>query len=178
MKGRTPLFVPCTPKGCMVLLERSGVQIAGKNAVVLGRSNIVGVPAAMLLLQRNATVTIVHSRTKNPEEIVRQADIVVAACGRTEMVKVGLPSWKTETLSTISSYPAPLSCMPFVFVHTQGSWLKPGCVVIDVGINTKEDASRKRGYRLVGDVDYAEARKGAQGVVLSGSPEADVSVEC
>ena len=72
----------------MVLLERSGVEISGKNAVVLGRSNIVGIPAAMLLLERNATVTIVHSRTKNPEEIVRGADIVVAACGRTEMVKV------------------------------------------------------------------------------------------
>ena len=74
----------------MVLLERSGVEISGKNAVVLGRSNIVGIPAAMLLLERNATVTIVHSRTKNPEEIVRRADIVIAACGRTEMVKVGL----------------------------------------------------------------------------------------
>lgn len=114
--------IACTPQGCIELLDRSGVEIEGKEAVVLGRSNIVGIPVAMLLMQRNATVTIAHSRTANLEETLRRADIVVAAVGRAQMV--------------------------------QGSWLKPGCVVIDVGINSIDDATKKSGYRLVGDVDY------------------------
>jgi 5,10-methylene-tetrahydrofolate dehydrogenase/methenyl tetrahydrofolate cyclohydrolase len=116
--------VSCTPQGCIELLDRSGVSIEGKEAVVIGRSNIVGIPVAMLLMQRNATVTIAHSRTKDIEATVRRADIVVAAVGRAEFVK--------------------------------GSWLKPGAVVIDVGINSVDDATKKAGYRLVGDVDYAE----------------------
>ena len=123
-RGREPLFVPCTPRGCIELLERTGVPIAGKEAVVVGRSNVVGTPAALLLQRRDATVTIVHSKTPNSEEIVRRADIVIAACGRMEMVK--------------------------------GSWIKPGAAVIDVGINAKDDPSKKRGYRLVGDADYEE----------------------
>lgn len=123
MSGRTPpLFVPCTPKGCVELMDRYGVEIEGKNVVVIGRSNIVGLPLAMLLLHRNATVTICHSRTSDTERKVREADIVVAACGIAGFVK-----------------PA---------------WLKPGAVVVDVGINAVEDATKKRGYRLVGDVDY------------------------
>ena len=109
-RGREPLFVPCTPRGCIELLERTGVPIAGKEAVVVGRSNVVGTPAALLLQRRDATVTIVHSRTPNPEKICRRADIVIAACGQMEMVK--------------------------------GSWLKPGCAVIDVGINAKDDATK------------------------------------
>ncbi|CAI0442588.1 unnamed protein product [Linum tenue] len=132
MRGRDPLFVPCTPKGCIELLRRSGVQISGKRAVVIGRSNIVGMPAALLLQREDATVTIVHSRTKNPEEIVKQADIVVSAVGQSNMVR--------------------------------GSWLKPGAVVIDVGINAVEDASCSRGYKLVGDVCYEEASKVASAV--------------
>lgn len=124
-RGREPLFVPCTPRGCIELLERTGIPIAGKEAVVVGRSNVVGTPAALLLQRRDATVTIVHSRTPNPEEICRRADIVIAACGQMEMVK--------------------------------GSWLKPGCAVIDVGINAKDDPSKKLGYRLVGDVEYDSA---------------------
>uniref|UniRef100_A0A7R9Y850 Methenyltetrahydrofolate cyclohydrolase n=1 Tax=Micromonas pusilla TaxID=38833 RepID=A0A7R9Y850_MICPS len=126
-RGREPLFVPCTPRGCIELLERTGVPIAGKEAVVVGRSNVVGTPAALLLQRRDATVTIVHSKTPNSEEIVRRADIVIAACGRMEMVK--------------------------------GSWIKPGAAVIDVGINAKDDPSKKRGYRLVGDADYEECSK-------------------
>ncbi len=86
-KGREPLFVPCTPDGCMYLLERTGIQFDGANAVVLGRSNIVGMPAALLLVKRNATVTICHSRTKNLPEICASADILIAAVGRVEMVK-------------------------------------------------------------------------------------------
>lgn len=119
--------VSCTPQGCIELLDRSGVTIEGKEAVVLGRSNIVGIPVALLLMQRNATVTIAHSRTKNLEETIRRADIVVAAVGRAEMVK--------------------------------GAWIKPGAVVIDVGINSVDDASDKRGYKLVGDVDFNECKE-------------------
>ncbi|MCP4169093.1 MAG: bifunctional methylenetetrahydrofolate dehydrogenase/methenyltetrahydrofolate cyclohydrolase FolD [Chloroflexi bacterium] len=125
MKRRDPLFSPCTPKGCIELLDRSGIEIEGKRAVVLGRSNIVGLPVAMLLLHRNATLTICHSRTKDLPGVVREADILIAAVGRTEMVK--------------------------------GDWIKPGATIIDVGINSKDDPTRKRGYRLVGDVDYGEA---------------------
>ena len=125
MRGRNPYFVPCTPKGSMELLERMNIPIEGKSAVVVGRSNIVGTPAAMLLQRRNATVTVVHSRTPNPEHYIKNADIVVAACGIANFV--------------------------------QGSWLKPGAAVIDVGINAVDDPTAKRGYRLVGDVDFAEA---------------------
>jgi 5,10-methylene-tetrahydrofolate dehydrogenase/methenyl tetrahydrofolate cyclohydrolase len=127
MKRRDPLFVPCTPKGCIELLDRTGVEIEGKRAVVLGRSNIVGLPVAMLLLHRNATVTICHSRTQDLPGVVREAEILIAAVGRAEMVK--------------------------------GDWIQPGAVVIDVGVNAVDDATRKRGYRLVGDVDFDEARE-------------------
>ncbi|KAF3618861.1 Bifunctional protein FolD 2 [Capsicum annuum] len=87
MKGRQPLFLPCTPKGCIELLVRSGITIKGKNAVVVGRSNIVGLPVSLLLLKEDATVTIVHSRTKEPEKIIREADIIIAAAGQAMMIK-------------------------------------------------------------------------------------------
>ncbi len=86
-KGREPLFIPCTPAGVMVLLEKTFASLEGVNAVVLGRSNIVGMPVALLLVRANATVTICHSRTKNLPEVVRQADVLVAAVGRAQMVK-------------------------------------------------------------------------------------------
>jgi methylenetetrahydrofolate dehydrogenase (NADP+) / methenyltetrahydrofolate cyclohydrolase len=86
-KGREPLFVPCTPFGCIYLLEQAGVKIEGSNAVVLGRSNIVGMPAALLLIGKNATVTVCHSRTRDLPGVVRQADILIAAIGKKEMVK-------------------------------------------------------------------------------------------
>lgn len=127
MKGRKPIFVACTPKGCIELLDRSGVTIEGKHAVVLGRSNIVGIPVSLLLLERNATLTICHSRTPNLPEVVKTADILIAAVGQTELVK--------------------------------GDWLKPGCVVIDVGMNSKPDATDKRGYKLVGDCDFNECKE-------------------
>ncbi len=126
-KGRDPLFVPCTPAGVMFMLEQSLPTLEGANAVVLGRSNIVGMPVALLLVRANATVTICHSRSKDLAAICRQADVLVAAVGRPGMVR--------------------------------GSWIKPGAVVIDVGINRVEDASRPRGYRLVGDVAYDEAKE-------------------
>ena len=123
-KGREPLFVPCTPAGVMVLLEKAGAKLSGARAVVLGRSNIVGMPVALLLVKANATVTICHSRTNNLPEEIRQADVLVAAIGQPNMVKA--------------------------------DWVKPGAIVIDVGINRVDDPTNKRGYRLVGDVDYDE----------------------
>ncbi|XP_008800846.3 bifunctional protein FolD 2 [Phoenix dactylifera] len=87
MKGREPLFLPCTPKGCLELLSRSGVSIKGQKAVVVGRSNIVGLPVSLLLLKADATVTIVHSHTQDPENIIREADIVIAAAGQAMMIK-------------------------------------------------------------------------------------------
>ena len=126
-KGREPLFVPCTPFGCIYLLEKSGVKIEGANAVVLGRSNIVGMPAALLLIGRNATVTVCHSRTKDIPGAIRQADILIAAIGKTEFVR--------------------------------GDWIKPGAAVIDVGINAVPDATKKSGQRLVGDVNFNEAKE-------------------
>ncbi|KAJ0960153.1 hypothetical protein J5N97_002072 [Dioscorea zingiberensis] len=87
MKGREPLFMPCTPKGCLELLSRSGISTKGKRAVVVGRSNIVGLPVALLLQKADATVTIVHSRTPDPEKIICEADIVIAAAGQAMMIK-------------------------------------------------------------------------------------------
>jgi 5,10-methylene-tetrahydrofolate dehydrogenase/methenyl tetrahydrofolate cyclohydrolase len=87
MKGRKPLFVPCTPAGVMILLEEAGAEFEGAEAVVLGRSNIVGMPVAMLLIHRNATVTVCHSRTRDLAEVCRRADILIAAVGRPRMVK-------------------------------------------------------------------------------------------
>jgi 5,10-methylene-tetrahydrofolate dehydrogenase/methenyl tetrahydrofolate cyclohydrolase len=86
-KGREPLFVPCTPAGCLVLLKKAGAKLDGANAVVVGRSNIVGMPAALLLVKENATVTICHSRTKDLPGMCRSADVLIAAIGRTEMIR-------------------------------------------------------------------------------------------
>ena len=118
-------FVPCTPLGCLMLLRDRLGSLSGKDAVVIGRSNIVGKPMAQLLLAESCTVTIAHSRTQNLPEVVRRADIVVAAVGRPEMVR--------------------------------GDWIKPGAVVIDVGINRLPPEDGKTKGRLVGDVAYDEA---------------------
>ncbi|MRR32513.1 bifunctional methylenetetrahydrofolate dehydrogenase/methenyltetrahydrofolate cyclohydrolase, partial [bacterium] len=126
-KGREPAFVPCTPAGCIYLLEKTLPTLKGVNAVVLGRSNIVGMPVALLLVRADATVTICHSRSKDLPGIVREADVLIAAVGRPEMVR--------------------------------GEWVKPGAVVIDVGINRIEDATKKSGYRLVGDVAFDEVKE-------------------
>lgn len=119
-------FVPCTPLGCIRLLQESGIETAGKSAVVVGRSMIVGKPMALLLMKRgaggDATVTVAHSRTRNLAEVTRNADIVIAAIGRP---------------------------------HFLGAeHIREGAVVIDVGINRVEDPTHPKGYRLVGDVDY------------------------
>ena len=131
-KGRDPLFVPCTPFGAIFMLEQIGTQLDGTNAVVLGRSNIVGMPVALLLVRRNATVTICHSRSRDLPGIVRRADVLIAAVGRAEMVR--------------------------------GDWVKPGAVVIDVGINRIEDPTHPKGSRLVGDVCFSEVKEVASAI--------------
>ncbi len=126
-------LVPCTPAGAMIMLDKAcaalGTSLAGKEAVVIGRSNIVGKPMAQLLLQRHCTVTIAHSRTRTLPAVARRADVLVAAVGQPEMVR--------------------------------GDWVKPGAIVVDVGINRVPgeglDAAGKPKTRLVGDVAYAEA---------------------
>lgn len=118
-------YVPCTPKACMAIIEHYGIDLAGKKVVVLGRSQVVGKPVALLALDRNATVTICHSKTQNLEAELAQADVVIAAVGKAHMV--------------------------------HGSMLKPGCVVIDVGINDLEG-------QTVGDVDFDSAKTVASAI--------------
>ena len=114
---------PCTPLGVMRLIEQSGIDLCGKHAVVVGRSNIVGKPVALMLLEKHASVTVYHSRTSDLASVVASADALVAAVGRAHLVK--------------------------------GAWIKPGAVVIDVGINRLEDGS------LTGDVEFELASKRA-----------------
>lgn len=127
-------FLPCTPHGIVKLLEFAGIDVAGKHAVVIGRSNIVGKPVAALLARKeaNATVTICHTGTPDVGAFTRQADVVVVAAGR----------------------PGTLT----------GDMLKPGAVVIDVGVNRIPDSSKPRGYRLVGDADFESCAKVASAI--------------
>jgi methylenetetrahydrofolate dehydrogenase (NADP+)/methenyltetrahydrofolate cyclohydrolase len=115
-------FAPCTPAGVMVLLEHAGVKVAGANAVVLGRSTIVGKPMTSLLVNASATVTVCHSKTKDLASVTRQADILVAAIGKPEFVTADM--------------------------------VKPGAVVIDVGINRVDEATQAKGYKIYGDVHF------------------------
>ncbi len=120
---RMPLLRPCTPRGIMTMLEQTGVELAGKDAVIIGQSNIVGRPMALELLMAKCTITVCHSKTRDLIEKIRNADIIVAAVGRPKFV--------------------------------QGDWVKPGAIVIDVGINRLEDG------KLCGDVDFDGASKNA-----------------
>lgn len=122
-------FVACTPAGCMRLLKEAGVETSGAEAVVIGRSMIVGKPMALLLMSKsgNATVTVAHSRTKDLAAVCRRADIIIAA--------IGMPEFVTADM------------------------VKDGAAIIDVGINRVEDASANRGYRLVGDVAYNDVKE-------------------
>lgn len=119
-------FAPCTPAGVMVLLERAGVTLAGKDAVVLGRSTIVGKPMTSLLVNASATVTVCHSRTTDLAAHTRRADVLIAAIGKPEFVTANM--------------------------------VKPGAVVIDVGVNRVADPAAKKGYRLLGDVAFEQVR--------------------
>ncbi len=129
-------FLPCTPHGVVQMLIHSGVEIPGKHVVIVGRSNIVGRPLMNMLSQKNdranATVTCVHTRTKNMTEITRQADILIAAAGRPKMITADM--------------------------------VKEGVVVIDVGVNRVDDPTAKRGYRLVGDVDFEALKEKASAI--------------
>jgi 5,10-methylene-tetrahydrofolate dehydrogenase/methenyl tetrahydrofolate cyclohydrolase len=118
----SPLFVPCTPAGIMELFEYYNLDLTGKLTVIVGTSNIVGLPLSLMMLRKKATVIMAHSKTENLQELISHADIVVAACGVPEMIKA--------------------------------DWVKENCFIVDVGINKIDDQSKKRGYRLVGDVDY------------------------
>ena len=124
-------FLPCTPHGIIVLLQKMGIETSGKHAVVIGRSNIVGKPVSLLLARRdtNCTVTMCHTGTKNMAEIVKQADIIVAASGHPNTVTADM--------------------------------VKDGAVVIDVGVNRIPDATKKSGFRLVGDVDFEAIKEKA-----------------
>jgi 5,10-methylene-tetrahydrofolate dehydrogenase/methenyl tetrahydrofolate cyclohydrolase len=137
-KGREPLFVPCTPYGCIYLLKEAGVKIAGANAVVLGRSNIVGMPAALLLIKENATVTVVHSRTKDIPAVMRDADIIIAAIGRAEMVR---GEWIKPGAAVID---VGINGIPML--NEDGSPV----------ISQKTGKPRQK---LVGDVNFAEAKE-------------------
>lgn len=124
-RGGQPMFKPCTPNGILELIRNTGIEMRGRHAVVIGRSDIVGTPVAAMLRNADCTVTICHRYTKDLPKYIADADIVVAAVGIPEFIR--------------------------------GEWLKEGAVVIDVGINYKEDASAKNGRKLVGDVDYESA---------------------
>jgi len=134
--GDSSGFPPATPYGVQQMMIRSGIEIQGANAVIVGRSNIVGRPMASLLLQKgpggNATVTVCHSRTKNLPDVIRGGDILIAAIGSPEFVKA--------------------------------DWIKPGAVVIDVGTNRVDDPSVEKGYRLVGDVEFEGAKEVASAI--------------
>ncbi len=129
MRGRQPTFTPATPTGVMALIRESGQAIEGKRATVIGRSNIVGLPVALMLANANATVTLCHSRTRDLPAAVAGAEIVVAAIGGPEFVR--------------------------------GEWIRPGAIVIDVGSNSLPDPASDKGYRYVGDVDFAGASERA-----------------
>ena len=126
LKRLDNLLVSCTPQGCIELLDAYDIEISGKNVVVLGRSNIVGIPMALLLLHRNATVTICHSKTQDIKSYTKNAHIIICACGQAKMLTK--------------------------------EYINKDCTIIDVGINSIEDKSRKSGYRLVGDADFEDLK--------------------
>jgi 5,10-methylene-tetrahydrofolate dehydrogenase/methenyl tetrahydrofolate cyclohydrolase len=164
MKGRNPLFVPCTPAGCVELLVRSGVEISGKEAVILGRSNIVGLPVSMLLLHRNATITICHSRTADLPATCRKADILIAAVGRAEMVKA---DWVKPGAAVIDVG------INQVWVDHPADKEYTCAVTGETFIAHRKDESDKGGRRKIGD--YCGACDKAW---LKGQPAPDCCAKC
>lgn len=136
-------LVPCTPLGCYLMIKSVRKNLAGLNALVIGRSNLNGKPMAQLLLKEDCTVTIGHSKTKNLKELCKKADIVVAAVGKANLVK--------------------------------GDWVKKGAIVIDVGINRIE---KKKGYKIVGDVEFKEAVKKAKAITPVPGGVGPVTIAC
>ena len=127
MEKRTPLFIPCTPLGCLELINHYKIPIKGKNVVVIGKSNIVGLPMALIMMKEMATVTVCHIETVNIKEHTTKADIIIVGVGKAKMIKK--------------------------------DWVKKGVVIIDIGINTIKDDTKKKGYKLVGDVDYDNVKE-------------------
>ncbi len=136
-------LVPCTPLGCYLMIKSIRKNLAGLNALVIGRSNLNGKPMAQLLLREDCTVTIGHSKTKNLKELCKKADIVVAAVGKANLVK--------------------------------GDWVKKGAIVIDVGINRIE---KKKGYKIVGDVEFKEVVKKAKAITPVPGGVGPVTIAC
>jgi len=124
-----PKLTPCTPTGVIRLLKEYDIELEGKDVVMVGRSNIVGMPLALMLKNENATVTLCHSRTKDLSMYTKQADIIISACGKVNLITADM--------------------------------VKEGVIIVDVGINSVPDATRKRGYRLVGDVDFENVKRKA-----------------
>ena len=124
--NKPALFYPCTPAGCVELLESNNIEIFGKNITIIGSSQIVGLPLMLMFLYRGGTVSLCNINTRNVPEYTQKADIVISACGQRQIVKK--------------------------------NWLKKDCVVIDVGINSLPDKTKKKGYRLVGDVDFEDVK--------------------
>ena len=205
LQGRSPSFTPCTPLGCMQLLERVGIEVAGKRAVVVGRSNIVGMPAAMLLNKRDATVTICHSKTpvRKPCSVqlcrcahhlrpCPQCNGMIAgcrlyaalhctgpysqlfwrhrglachrpqngACNKSSLrcASDGVSAVAQDMQSVVKGADIVIAATGKAGLITS-SWLKEGAVLIDVGTNSVDDASKKSGYRLVGDADFESCSK-------------------
>ncbi len=144
-------FLPCTPNGIIQLLKRSNVKTEGAEVVVIGRSNIVGKPIANMLIQKNdmanATVTVCHTRTKNMADHVKRADIIIAAVGRPKNIADHVK--RADIIIAAAGRPNTVTA----------DMVKPGAVVIDVGVNRVEDSTKKRGYRLVGDVDFEAVKE-------------------
>jgi methylenetetrahydrofolate dehydrogenase (NADP+)/methenyltetrahydrofolate cyclohydrolase len=136
-------LVPCTPLGCYLMIKSVRKNLAGLNALIIGRSNLNGKPMAQLLLKEDCTVTIGHSKTKNLKELCKKADIVVAAVGRANLVK--------------------------------GDWVKKGAIVIDVGINRVE---KKKGYKIVGDVEFKSVVKKAKAITPVPGGVGPVTIAC
>ena len=122
-----PFFIPCTPLGVIELLNYYNIELEGKHVVMIGKSNIVGLPLSLMLLNAEATVTVCHVKTKNIKEITRKADILISACGQPEMIK--------------------------------SDWISENVDIIDIGISPIKDDTKKRGYRLVGDVDFENVKE-------------------
>lgn len=122
-----PVFKPCTPEGCIKLLEHYNIELKGKDIVVIGKSSIVGLPLSLMLLNKEATVTVCHKHTNNIEEKVKSADILFVACGVPKLVKK--------------------------------EWIKEGVIIVDIGINKIEDHTKKKGYKIVGDVDFENCKE-------------------
>ena len=126
-QNKKHLFVPCTPQACLEIIDHYKIEVKGMHVVIIGCSNIVGLPVSMLLLHRGATITLCHIDTENPKEITKQADMIIACCGVPKLVKK--------------------------------DWVKENTIIIDIGINRVVDPTAKKGYQIIGDVDFENVKQ-------------------